>query len=234
MTALLSAGFLFGMMLLMNQTAEPLLGQYRLGALFLLFMAALAFEPLRLHVQHFVSRWILPSYAGSQALAGALAQSEQFREDVYWRINGAEIKLPPLRERSADIPLLAAFFLNQATALTVNGRPRSLSESAQHALVKHAWPGNLRELRHEMQRASVLVGERQVIEAADFAFLHNTARDTEKAKEEGTLSDKLEALERREIERALAKYHGNRTHAAEALGITRRGLLKKMSRFGFS
>ena len=80
MTALLSAGFLFGVLLLMNQTAEPLLGQYRLGALFLLFMAALAFEPLRLHIQQLVSRWLLPSHAGSQALAGALAHQEQRAE----------------------------------------------------------------------------------------------------------------------------------------------------------
>ena len=172
--------------------------------------------------------------ATNQDLA-SLRQSDQFREDVYWRINGAEIKLPPLRERRADISLLAAFFLNQAAALTGNGRPRSLSDAAQHALSNHSWPGNLRELRHEMQRASVLVGDRQVIEAADFAFQHSEAGETESTSEaQGTLPEKLEALERREIERALAKYHGNRTHAAEALGVTRRGLLKKMRRYGFS
>ena len=172
--------------------------------------------------------------ATNQDLA-SLRQSDQFREDVYWRINGAEIKLPPLRERRADIPLLAAFFLNQAAALTVNGRPRSLSEAAQHALSNYSWPGNLRELRHEMQRASVLVGDRQVIEAADFAFSHKEVGEMRSTSEtQGTLPEKLEALERREIEGALAQYHGNRTHAAEALGITRRGLLKKMRRYGFS
>jgi transcriptional regulator with PAS, ATPase and Fis domain len=102
-------------------------------------------------------------------------------------------------------------------------------------LASHSWPGNLRELRHEMQRASVLVGDRQVIETADFAFPQNDSRERGSTSEaEGTLPEKLEALERREIERALANYHANRTHAAEALGITRRGLLKKMTLFGFS
>jgi signal transduction histidine kinase len=77
MTALLSAGFLFGMMTLMSQGSEPLLGQYRLGALFLLFMAALAFEPLRLHIQQLMSRRLLTGHAGSRDLAVELARQEQ-------------------------------------------------------------------------------------------------------------------------------------------------------------
>lgn len=77
MTALLSAGFLFGMMTLRSHGAEPLLGQYRLGALFLLFMAALAFEPLRFHIQQLVSRRLLTSYAAARDLATELARQEQ-------------------------------------------------------------------------------------------------------------------------------------------------------------
>jgi signal transduction histidine kinase len=77
MTALLSAGFLLGVLTLMHRQAEPLLQQYRLGALFLLFMAALAVEPLRLHLQQSLSRWLLTTHAGSQQLAAALAQQEQ-------------------------------------------------------------------------------------------------------------------------------------------------------------
>ncbi|NOT55428.1 MAG: sensor histidine kinase [Deltaproteobacteria bacterium] len=77
MTALLSAGFLFGMMTLMSHGSEPLLGQYRLGALFLLFMAALAFEPLRLHIQQLMSRRLLTGHAGSRDLAVELARQEQ-------------------------------------------------------------------------------------------------------------------------------------------------------------
>ena len=165
----------------------------------------------------------------------ATMQSDgQFREDLYWRIKGTEIRLPSLRERASDIPLLAAFFLNQSTALTVNGRPRMLSDAAQDALLHHLWPGNLRELRHEMQRASVLVGERQTIEVTDLAFPQTVPLGSpDQWDTEGTLLQKVEALERREIERALARHHGNRTHAAEELGLSRQGLLKKMARYGF-
>jgi len=164
----------------------------------------------------------------------ALQRAGQFREDLYWRIKGAEIVLPPLRERASDIPLLSVFFLNQSTALTVNGRPRTLSSSAIEALLRRSWPGNLRELRHEMQRTSVLVGERQSIEASDLSGMQATPLSQATEKETpGTLMEKVEALERHEIEQVLAKYHGNRTHAAEALGLSRQGLLKKMERYGF-
>jgi len=172
--------------------------------------------------------------ATNQDLA-ALQRAGQFREDLYWRVKGAEIVLPPLRERTSDISLLAVFFLNQSTALTVNGRPRTLNPSAIEVLLRHSWPGNLRELRHEMQRASVLVGERQMIEASDLSCAQTLplSQGTEK-EPTGTLLEQVEALERREIERALTKHHGNRTHAAEALGLSRQGLLKKMERYGFS
>ncbi len=172
--------------------------------------------------------------ATNQDLA-ALQRAGQFREDLYWRIKGAEVVLPPLRERTSDLALLAVFFLNQSTALTVNGRPRTLSPAASEALPRHPWPGNLRELRHEMQRASVLVGERQVIAASDLSCGQTLSltQETEKAPT-GTLLEQIEALERREIERALTTHHGNRTHAAEALGLSRQGLLKKMERYGFN
>ena len=92
---------------------------------------------------------------------GALQQAGTFREDLYWRIKGVEVHLPPLRERAADLPLLARHFLNQCAHLCPDGRARQLSDAATEALLAHPWPGNLRELRHEMQRASVLAGERR-------------------------------------------------------------------------
>lgn len=85
------------------------------------------------------------------------------------------MRLPPLRERAGDIPLLAAFFLNQSAALTADGMRRTLSESANERLLAHPWPGNLRELRHEMQRASVLAGESRVIEGDDLSFARRPA-----------------------------------------------------------
>jgi transcriptional regulator with PAS, ATPase and Fis domain len=97
-------------------------------------------------------------------------------------------------------------------------------------LVAHAWPGNLRELRHEMQRAAVISGDRSVIEPEDLSF---TARDSSEPRrtEKGTLQEKIEALERAEIVRALEAHKNNRTHAAEALGLSRQGLLKKLDRY---
>ncbi len=171
--------------------------------------------------------------ATNQDLA-ALQRSGQFREDLYWRIRGAEITLPALRERRSDIPLLAAFFLNQAAALTLNTRPKTLSPQAEAALLEHPWPGNLRELRHEMQRASVLCGSRECIEANDLSFKTSSTTATVIDAAPRSLTERVEALERQEIERALAKHHGNRTHAAEELGLSRQGLLNKMTRYGFS
>jgi DNA-binding NtrC family response regulator len=160
------------------------------------------------------------------------AQAEgRFREDLFWRINGTEVHLPALRERTEDLSLIAKHFLNQAAHLCADGRPKELSEEARDALLAHDWPGNLRELRHEMQRATVLSGERKEIIPEDLSFGSRIPRDETKG---ATLQGKIEALERREIQDALATHNHNRTHAAEALGLSRQGLLKKLERYGLS
>ncbi|RMG11033.1 MAG: sigma-54-dependent Fis family transcriptional regulator [Deltaproteobacteria bacterium] len=167
----------------------------------------------------------------------ALQREGAFREDLYWRIRGAEVRLPPLRERPEDLPLLARHFLNRAATLAPGARPKVLSPAAEAALFTHAWPGNLRELRFEMQRATVLAGERREVLPEDFAFTQARAEaETKPAAAPGavSLAQKIEALERREIEAALAAHEGNRTRAAEALGLSRQGLLKKMSRYGLA
>jgi two-component system, NtrC family, response regulator AtoC len=163
----------------------------------------------------------------------AMQASGQFREDLFWRIKGAEVRLPALRERPSDIPLLAQHFLNQCAHLNPDGRPKLLSDAAREALHEHHWPGNLRELRHEMQRATVLAGERREIQPEDLSFT-GTERTHPLASGALTLQQKVETLERREIEEALKKFSGNRTHSAEALGLSRQGLLKKMERYGLT
>jgi DNA-binding NtrC family response regulator len=164
---------------------------------------------------------------------GRMLQEGAFREDLYWRVKGVEIRLPSLRERASDLPLLAKHFLNQCAHLCPDGRARLLSDAAAEALAAHAWPGNLRELRHEMQRATVLAGERREIQPEDLSF---TGSERPRASAPGatTLARKVEALERREIEEALRRCGGNRTHTAEALGLSRQGLLKKLERFGLT
>lgn len=164
---------------------------------------------------------------------GRMLQEGTFREDLYWRVKGVELRLPPLRERATDLPLLAKHFLNQCAHLCPDGRARLLSDAAAESLASHGWPGNLRELRHEMQRATVLAGERRELQPEDLSF---TGSERPRASAPGatTLAAKVEALERREIEDALKRFGGNRTHSAEALGLSRQGLLKKLERFGLT
>lgn len=155
-----------------------------------------------------------------------------FREDLYWRLKGAEIELPPLRERLDDIPLLARHFLNQAAHLAAEHGIKRLSRGAEEALLAHPWPGNLRELKHEMQRATVMAGDEPEIAAEDLSFV--AKRRAPRTGAPTTLGDKVEALERQEIRAALAAHDDNRTHAAQALGLSRQGLLKKIDRYGLN
>ncbi len=165
---------------------------------------------------------------------GKMQQAGTFREDLYWRIKGVQVHLPPLRERTADLPLLARHFLNQCAHLCPDGRPKLLSDAAVEALLAHPWPGNLRELRHEMQRATVLAGARREVQPEDLSFSGAERLQAPVAPGNLTLQQKVEALERREIEEALRRCGGNRTHTAEALGLSRQGLLKKLERFGLT
>jgi two-component system, NtrC family, response regulator AtoC len=160
----------------------------------------------------------------------ALQKSGQFREDLYWRINGTEVRLPALRERLEDIPLLAKHFLNQSAHLCPDGRARVLSDEASEILLRHPWPGNLRELRHEMQRATVMAGDRPVIDPGDLSM--SGGEVLREGPAAGSLQEKVEALERAEIADALRQFNNNRTRASEKLGLSRQGLLKKLERYG--
>ncbi|MFO0722210.1 MAG: sigma-54 dependent transcriptional regulator [Myxococcota bacterium] len=158
--------------------------------------------------------------------------AQAFREDLYWRIKGAEVRLPSLAERKDDLPLLARHFLNRAAHLSADGRPKQLDETALEAMREHPWPGNLRELRHEMQRATVLAADRRTIVAEDLSFGGRDPRPSTPLPEGESLPAKVEALERREISAALAKTGQNRSKAAVVLGLSRQGLLNKMDRYG--
>ena len=165
---------------------------------------------------------------------GEMIAKQAFRDDLYWRIRGIEIALPRLADRAGDLPLLAQHFLNQARALVPGALTPRLAPEAMRALERHAFPGNLRELRHEMQRALVMAGGRDEILEADLspALRERPAPGASPAGEGATLEDKVAALERAEIERALAAEQGNRSHAATRLGLSRQGLLNKMARYG--
>ena len=152
----------------------------------------------------------------------AMTAAHTFRDDLYWRIRGIEVTLPPLRDRGEDILLLARHFLAQSGAHAVP----DLSPRAEHALLAHPWPGNLRELRHAMQRAAVMASGGRRIEPEDLGL--RPAGNTDGH----TLAEQVDALERRTITAALAAEGGNRSRAAARLGLSRQGLLNKLARWG--
>jgi two-component system, NtrC family, response regulator AtoC len=156
----------------------------------------------------------------------ALVAAGTFRDDLYWRLKGVEVVLPPLRDRGADILLLAQHFLREAAALVGDRNPRTLRPDAERALLSHRWAGNLRELRHTMQRAAVLAGPDGAIGPADLG-LQGGGRNLDG----DTLAERVGALERREIVAALAVEGGNRSRAAKRLGLSRQGLLNKLARY---
>ncbi|MFO0588873.1 MAG: sigma-54 dependent transcriptional regulator [Polyangiaceae bacterium] len=166
-----------------------------------------------------------------------MVEERAFRDDLYWRVRGIEIALPRLADRIGDLPVLAQHFLNQARALVPDAGAARLSPGALRRLEQHAWPGNLRELRHEMQRALVMAAGRDEILEDDLSPALRSGRPAavspkDPRDETGTLEEKIAALEIREISRALAETSGNRSHAAERLGLSRQGLLNKIARYG--
>ena len=162
----------------------------------------------------------------------------RFREDLYFRLNVLRIHLPPLRDRPGDIPALASALLaRMATRLGRGGPP--LSRSAEQALCRWRWPGNARELGNVLERLLVLreLDDAQPIDGDEV----NAAlgRDPQppggaaaSAAEGDTLGEKIAALERREIEAALRRARGVKSHAARTLGLSRPTLDKKIAELG--
>ncbi|KQP15080.1 sigma-54 dependent transcriptional regulator [Pseudorhodoferax sp. Leaf267] len=164
-------------------------------------------------------------------------QGGSFREDLFYRLNVLAVRLPPLRERLADIIPLAEHFLRRAAARQDGGAPKALSAGAAQALLRHRWPGNVRELRNLMERCQALVRHR-VVDAADLALEGDAGSagqgDTAlpAAWLEGSLPATVERLERVLIAQALSRSGGNRAEAARLLGIHRQLLYRKMAQYG--
>jgi transcriptional regulator with PAS, ATPase and Fis domain len=165
-----------------------------------------------------------------------MVAARTFRDDLYWRLRGIEIALPRLAERAGDLPLLAQHFLNQARALVPGARAARLSADVMRRLETYGWPGNLRELRHEMQRALVMAAGRDEILVEDLSpSISPVAAPSSTPPASGaTLEETIAAVERRELIAALDATGGNRTHAAQRLGLSRQGLLNKLARHGLA
>jgi DNA-binding NtrC family response regulator len=148
----------------------------------------------------------------------------RFRQDLLFRLNTIELRLPPLRDRREDIPLLAAHFLRQH-AERYRKPITGFDESAVKALLAHPWPGNVRELDHSVERAA-LMAEGELIRAVDLGL--RSQREGPPRLEDMSLED-VEALL---IRKALARFNGNVSHAAEALGVSRSALYRRLQRYG--
>jgi transcriptional regulator with GAF, ATPase, and Fis domain len=159
----------------------------------------------------------------------------RFREDLYYRLKVFPLRVPPLRERRADIPLLAGHFLDRYAAEMA--KPvAGYTQAAMELFMAYDWPGNVRELENEVQRLVIQV------DAGSFVterLLSGKIRKVESAlesagvpKTRGTLKEVMDQVERHVVSEALRQHGGNKTSAAKALGITREGLHKKLKLLG--
>ncbi|HTR52624.1 MAG TPA: sigma 54-interacting transcriptional regulator [Kofleriaceae bacterium] len=163
----------------------------------------------------------------------AEVEKGRFRQDLYYRLMVFPIKLPPLRDRREDIPLLAAHFLARY-AEEYRVEIPGITQDAQAALAAYNWPGNIRELENEIQRLVIQAESGHWIEVTDLSprlrKIEGTV--TRIAPKQGTLKEMMDQVERWLIAEALRDHGGNKTKTAAALGITREGLHKKLAKFG--
>ena len=163
-----------------------------------------------------------------------------FREDLYYRLNVFPIAVPPLREREGDILLLANTFLERH-ARRHGIEKISFSKSCERAIDAHSWPGNVRELENALERAVILADSGKKIEAELLGLvqLSSSVKKATKAKktpqaEEPSESKTMEEVEKSHISKVLAACGGNRTHAAEKLGLNVRTLRNKIKQYSIS
>ncbi len=155
-----------------------------------------------------------------------LIEEGKFREDLLYRINTVEIPIPPLRERTDDIPLLSNHFLGIYT----KKYKKNISEiggDTMNKLQMYHWPGNVRELQHTVERA-VIMSDANVLQPSDFHLVVS-----EKNVDEVSLENyNLEDVEKKIIQKVLKKYKGNISYAAKELGLTRTSLYRRMEKHG--
>ena len=161
--------------------------------------------------------------------------SGRFREDLYYRLNVFPIVLPPLRERKDDIVLLAKHFLTKFSQ-RMHKSIRGFSKEAMEALLNYPFPGNIRELEHEIERVVTIAPDQEIIQI-DLLSDHVRQRDellTLAMNEKGNLKQTIEKVERHMIEESLKALRGNKSRVARELGLSRVGLQKKMKRYGIN
>jgi two-component system response regulator HupR/HoxA len=162
-------------------------------------------------------------------------RSGRFREDLYYRLAGMKLHLPPLRDRPADIALIAMELLEQGRKQT--GKPGAqFTPDALRCLENHAWPGNVRELQNEVMRMLALAEGDWL--SADLLSpsvcdvgIENDG-ELQLAADDGSLRERMERIEAEVIRETLIRLRGNKSRAAEELGLSRVGLRSKLARYG--
>lgn len=156
-----------------------------------------------------------------------LADETIFRQDLLYRINTVELPIPPLRERREDIPLLLTHFI-ALYAEKYNIPDKRLSDYALDGLISHSWPGNVRALRHAVERA-IILSEGPSLQLTDFSVGSDGIVARQSASRDVAT---LEAVERDAIARALINHGRNISRAAQDLGLTRASLYRRMQKYG--
>lgn len=155
-----------------------------------------------------------------------MVQEKTFREDLLYRINTVEIKVPPLRERRSDIPLLTDHF-TRLFARKYNKTGIALHPDVYQKLDTYSWPGNIRELQHVVERA-IILNDKDILKPSDFLIMQENSHPADLA------GYRMEDVEKQTIQQALEKYRYNISKAADELGMARTTLYRKMTKYGIS
>ncbi|MBI5835772.1 MAG: sigma-54-dependent Fis family transcriptional regulator [Candidatus Eisenbacteria bacterium] len=150
-------------------------------------------------------------------------RARRFREDLYYRLRGVRLELPPLRERGEDVLHLARFYLGAAAARWGRNRPE-LSPEVGARLLEHSWPGNVRELMHEMERALLWLEPGARLESRHLS--PEFGRAEQRGGRRGSYQFETDRFKRRLLRETLTRTRGNKSAAARQLGLTRQGFLK--------
>ncbi|MFZ5969885.1 MAG: sigma-54-dependent transcriptional regulator [Bacillota bacterium] len=167
--------------------------------------------------------------ATNKCLEELVAKGE-FREDLYYRLNVVPITMPALRERKEDIPILVKHFLHRSAY--ISGKPKKeVTEEVMEKLVQYNWPGNIRELENIIERCVVVVKSNRIAIEDLPVKIAQYAKGEEEAAEIAKLDEVIDYTEKEIIVKTLKETGGNRTKAAETLGISRRSLHRKLNKY---
>ena len=161
-----------------------------------------------------------------------MVKDGSFREDLFYRLNVINLRVPPLRERIEDIPILVDHFV-AAFAKQGNKKEKTVNKTCLERLMNHDWPGNVRELENEIERLCVLAGDDQEI-LVDYLSprIMDSASKFSGYRVNGRLKDALEDLEKEMIKDGLERTRWNKSKLAKELGISRAGLIMKVEKYG--